>query len=60
MIVFHSLNHEQVTWKTSKVFSKAELKKLQEYRQLVIKIGEQEKGLYEEYFKSLSHDHADQ
>jgi hypothetical protein len=49
-----------VTWTVSKVFSKAELKKLQEYRQLVVKIAEQEKGLYDEYFKSLSHDHADQ
>ena len=44
----------------SKVFTKLDLKKLQEYKQLVFKIGEQEKGLYDEYFKSLSHDHAEQ
>ena len=81
----------QLTWKVTKVFTKADLKKLEEYRQYVLKIADQEKGksplpepshspvpanahtnshdcllcprpvgLYEEYFKSLSHDHADE
>lgn len=34
----------QLTWKVSKVFTKADLKKLEEYRQYVLKIAEQEKG----------------
>ena len=50
----------QLTWKVSKVFTKADLKKLGEYKLLVVKIAEQEKGLYDEYFKSLSHDHAEE
>ncbi len=45
----------KLTYRISKVFAKADLKKLDEYKQYVIKIGEQEKGLYEEYFRSLSH-----
>lgn len=43
------------TYRISKVYSKADLKKIDEYRLYVLKIGEQEKGLYEEYFRSLSH-----
>ncbi len=45
----------KLTYRISSVFSKADLKKMDEYRQYVLKIAEQEKGLYEEYFKSLSH-----
>ena len=34
----------QLTWKVTKVFTKADLKKLEEYRQYVLKIADQEKG----------------
>ncbi|GAX82409.1 hypothetical protein CEUSTIGMA_g9837.t1 [Chlamydomonas eustigma] len=49
-----SLLIAKLTWQISHVFTKSDLKKLEEYKMYVKKIADQEKGLYEEYFKSLS------
>ncbi|KXZ44017.1 hypothetical protein GPECTOR_75g741 [Gonium pectorale] len=42
------------TWRTKPVLTKKDIKKLDDYREYVKKIAEQEEGLYKEYFKTLS------
>jgi len=43
----------KLTWKIKPVFSKRDLKKIEEYRLVTKKIMETEQGLYDEYFKTL-------
>ncbi|EFJ52292.1 hypothetical protein VOLCADRAFT_86572 [Volvox carteri f. nagariensis] len=44
----------KLTWRIQPILSKKDLKKLEDYRVYVKKIAEQEEGLYQEYFKTLS------
>ncbi|GLI64132.1 hypothetical protein VaNZ11_007313 [Volvox africanus] len=44
----------RLTWRIRPTLSKKDLKKLEDYRTYVKKIAEQEEGLYQEYFKTLS------
>lgn len=56
LVVFVVLG--KLTWKVSQVFTKQDLKTLDAYRQTVLRIAEREHTLYEEYFKSLSHEES--